>query len=238
MKLHLIRPIISSGLVIISISSVVAQVDYADKVSSLKNEFPKEDVIAYQHKQVINFLLNKDPAPGEAKVKAIVTTEVTLVPVKDYVKFEDGLFYNQQISVDNVKAIDSKGKEIFIQRQCGSYSRDDIFFDDTKLCVVKFPLEEKGKGCSYSYKETYNDVKYVTSFYFNNSIPAVEEIIEFDIPTWIEIDLREFNFQQAGIEKTTSKENDITKIIFRVKNASAYEDEDHSPNHGLFPINK
>jgi hypothetical protein len=172
MKLHLIRPIISSGLLIISYFTVTAQMDYADKVSSLKNEFPKEDVIAYQHKEVINFQLNKDAAPGDAKVKAIVTTEVTLVPVKDYVKYEDGLFYNEEISVDNVKAVNSKGKDVLIQRQCGSYSRDDIFFDDTKLCVVRFPLEEKGKGCNYSYKETYNDVKYLTSFYFNNSIPA------------------------------------------------------------------
>ena len=94
-------------------------------------------------------------------------------------------------------------------------------------------MEEKGKGCSYSYKETYNDVKYLTSFYFNNSISAVDEIIEFDIPSWMEIDFREFNFQGAGIEKTTSKENDITKIVFQLKNASAYEEEDHSPNHAL-----
>src|SRR6476620_3313094 len=146
MKLHLIRPIISFGLLIISFFTVTAQMDYADKVSSLKTQFPKEDVIAYQHKEVVNFILNKDAVPGEAKVKAIVTTEVTLVPVKDYVKYEDGLFYNEQISVDNVRAVSSKGKEFLIQRQCGSYSRDDIFFDDTKLCVIKFPLEEKGKG--------------------------------------------------------------------------------------------
>jgi hypothetical protein len=52
---------------------------------------------------------------------------------------------------------------------------------------VRFPLEEKGKGCSYSYKENYNDVKYLTSFYFNNSIPAVDEIIEFDIPAWMKL---------------------------------------------------
>ena len=218
MKLHRIRAIICFSLLTTSFFTVMAQMDYADKVSSLKNEFPKEDVIAYQHKEVINFLLNKDAAPGDAKVKAVVTTEVTLVPVKDYVKYEDGLFYNQEISVDNVKAVNSKGKEVFIQRQCGSYSRDDIFFDDTKLCVVRFPLEEKGKGCSYSYKETYNDVKYLTSFYFNNSIPAVDEIIEFDIPAWMEIDLREFNFQGVGTEKTTTK-NDITKF-FHLKNAS------------------
>ncbi|HZJ59465.1 MAG TPA: hypothetical protein VFD24_04290, partial [Chitinophagaceae bacterium] len=149
MRVHLIRPVISFILLLTSFFTATAQMDYADKVGSLKNEFPKEDVIAYQHKEIVNFLINKDAAPGESKVKAVVTTEVTLVPVKDYVKYEDGLFYNQQISVDNVKAVNSKGREIVIQRQCGSYSRDDIFFDDTKLCVVKFPLEEKGKGCSY-----------------------------------------------------------------------------------------
>ena len=127
MNLHPIRPVISSCLLIASSYTVTAQMDYADKVSSLKSEFPKEDVIAVQHKEVVNFMLNKDAAPGEAKVKAFVATEVTLVPVKDYVKYEDGLFYNQQISVDNVKAVNSKGKEILIQRQCGAYSRDDIF---------------------------------------------------------------------------------------------------------------
>ena len=63
MNLHLIRPILSSGL-LISFFAVTAQVDYADKVSSLKNEFPKEDVIAYQHKEVVSFLLNKDAGPG------------------------------------------------------------------------------------------------------------------------------------------------------------------------------
>ena len=148
MKLHRIRPIICSCLLTTSFFTVTAQMDYADKVSSLKNEFPKEDVIAYQHKEVINFLLNRDAAPGDAKVKAVVTTEVTLVPVKDYVKYEDGLFYNQEISVDNVKAVNSKGKEVLIQRQCGSYSRDDIFFDDTKLCVVGFHWKKKEKAAA------------------------------------------------------------------------------------------
>lgn len=210
-----------------------AQGDYADKVSSLKKQFPKEDVVAYQHKEVVNFSLNQNPLPGEGRVKATVTTQETLVPVKDYIKYEDGLFYNQQISVDNIKAVNSKGKEVMIQKQCGSYSQEDIFEDDTKLCVIKFPLEEKGKSFNYSYQEIYKDIKYLTSFYFNKNIPVVDEIIEFDIPTWMELDLREFNFQGAGIEKTTTKENDLTKISFHLKNAAAYEEEEHSPNHAL-----
>jgi transglutaminase-like putative cysteine protease len=233
MNYRLILPAFFSGILAFSFFTLQAQADYADKVSSLKNQFPKEDVIAYQHKETVSFSLNPNPVNAEGKVKATVTTQVTLVPVKDYIKYEDGLFYNQQISIDNIKAVNSKGKEIAIQKQCGSYSDEDIFHDDTKLCVVKFPLEEKGKSCSYTYQETYKDIKYLTSFYFNKNIPTVDETIEFDIPSWMEFDLREFNFQGAGIEKNTTKENDLTRISFHLKNAAAYEDEPHSPNHAL-----
>jgi hypothetical protein len=233
MNRRLILPLVFSGISFSCFHTAIAQADYADKVSTLKTQFPKEDVIASQHKETISFSLNTNPAPGEGKVKATVTTQVNLVPVKDFIKYEDGLFYNQQIAIDNIKATNSKGKEVAIQKQCGAYSEEDIFHDDTKLCIVKFSLEEKGKAFNYSYQENYKDIKYLTSFYFNNSIPAVDEIIEFDIPSWMEIDLREFNFQGTGIEKTTTRENDLTKISFHLQNAPAYEDEPHSPNHAL-----
>src|SRR4030095_14996335 len=233
MSHRFIRPIIFLISYFSPFYFAAAQADYVDKLSVLKSKFPKEDVVAYQHKEIISFSLNANPAPGEGKVKAAVITQISLVPVKDWVKYEDGLFYNQQIAIDNIKATNSKGKEVVIQKQCGSYSQEDIFHDDTKLCVVKFPLEEKGKAFTYSYKEIYKDIKYLTSFYFNKSIPVVDETIEFDVPSWMEIDLREFNFQGSTIEKTTTKENDFTKISFHLKNAAAYEDEPHSPNHAL-----
>jgi ABC-type uncharacterized transport system substrate-binding protein len=213
--------------------SLAAQTDFSDKVSSWKNQFPKEDVIALQSKKIVTFSLNANPALNEGKVKANVSNQVVLVPVKDILKYEDGLFYNDEISLDNIKAINSKGKEVVIQKQCGSYTDQEIFHSDTRLCVVKFPLEEKGKSCNLSYQENYKDVKYLTSFYFSSDIPVVEEVIEFNIPSWMDIDLREFNFQGAGIEKTTTKENDITKISFRLKDVPAYKEEKHSPNHAL-----
>jgi len=228
-----ILPFVLSAISSFSFFASSAQADYADKVTTLKSQFPTEEVIAYEHKEVVNFSLNQNPAPGEGKVRATVTTHMTLVPVKDYIKYEDGLFYNQQISIDNIKATNSKGKELLIQRECGSYSQEDIFHDDTKMCVIKFQLEERGKSCSYTYQEIYKDIKYLTTFYFNKSVPVVDETIEFDIPSWMEFDLREFNFDDAGIEKTTTRENDLTKISFHLKNAPAYEEEDHSPNHAL-----
>src|SRR5436190_2330652 len=112
-----------------------------------------------------------------------------------------------------------------------SYSESNIFHRDTKLCMVAFPLTEKGKAFKYTYQEKYKDVKFLTSSYFNEQIPTIEKTIEFDVPSWMEIDLREFNFSGSTIEKTTSKEGDLTKIIFSLKNVAPYEKESNAPNH-------
>lgn len=207
--------------------------DFTDKISTWKSKFPKEDIVAAQYKKIITFSLNTSANAGEPRVKASVATEITLVPLKDFVKFQDGIFYYQDISLDSFKAINSKGKEVFIEKLCGSYQQEDIFYDDTKLCRIKLGLEEKGKACRYSYRENYRDVKYLTSSYFNSIIPVAEKIIEYDIPSWLEIELHEFNFKRTPVEKNSYKENDITKIVYNLKDISAYEDEPHSPNRAL-----
>ena len=211
-----------------------SQADLSGKVSSWKSQFPKEDVIAYSYKQTVTFVLNESSKPGEASVGAKVVNELTLVPVKEYIKFEDGLFYDDEMSIDNVKAINSKGKEVMIQKLCGSYKDENIFHSDSKYCSVTFPLEEKGKSFTYRYEENYRDIKYLTSFYFHQQIPIVDRVIEFNIPSWLETDLREFNFKNSGkIEKTSAKDGDVTRISFTAKDLPGFHREPSSPNHAL-----
>jgi len=213
--------------------SSTAQTVYTDKIPEWKKTFPKEEVVANLFKEVIDFTLNPAAAAGEARVKATVSSETMLVPVKDFLKYEDGLFYNEQIAIENVKVLNTDKKEITIQKLCGDYSSEDIFHSDAKLCVVKFPLAEKGKPFNYTFQENYKDVKYLTSFYFLQHYPVVERIVQFNIPSWLELDLREFNFAGHDIKKTSVKEGDITKVIFQISNTQAYTSEPHSPNHAL-----
>ena len=210
-----------------------SQSDFTGSISSWKTTFPKEDVIAYSYKESVNFFLNTDPKPDEGNVKATVVNEMTLVPLKDFIKYEDGLYYNDEVSVDNLKAVSAKGKDVKVQKLCGSFRDDDIFHSDSKFCSVSFPLEEKGKGFSYRYENNYRDIKYLTSFYFHHHLPVVERIIEFNIPSWLEVDLREFNFKNGNIERKTVKENDITKITFTLRDVPAFHNEPSSPNHAL-----
>ena len=223
-------------LIIFFIGCIVnchAQTTFTDKIAGWKTTFPKEEVVANLFKEVIDFTLVASPAVGEAKVKAKVSSETVLVPVKDFIKYEDGLFYNDEMSVENIKVLNPDNKDVTVQKLCGDYSSENIFHSDAKLCVVKFPLAEKGKPFNYTFQENYHDVKYLTSFYFLQHYPVIERIVQFNIPAWLEVDLREFNFEGYAIQKTTLKEGDITKISFRITNTQAYKSESHSPNHAI-----
>lgn len=210
-----------------------SQSDYTASLPSWKTLFPKEDVIVSSYRQTINFSLNTNAGPGEGNVKANIINELTLVPQKDFMKYQDGLYYNDEIVIENVKVTNSKGKEIPVQKLCGSYKDEDIFHSDSKFCSIAFPMEEKGKAFSYRYEDNYRDIKYLTSFYLHHHLPVAERIIEFNIPSWLEMDLREFNFKNATVEKKSVKENDITKITFIVKNIPSFQREPSSPNHAL-----
>lgn len=224
-----------SGTLTLSLAflATFAQTSYTEKLTDWKKAFPKEDVVAATYKETVDFTLNTAPKPGEGKVKASVLTEIVLVPVKDYLKYEDGLFYNEEISIDNLKVSNPENKEVRADKSCGSYSEENIFHSDAKLCIVKFPLGERGKAFRYSYQSNYRDIKFLTSFYFHDHIPSSERIVQFNVPSWMELDLREFNFGGAGIEKTSVKEGDVTKISFRMRDVPAYTSEPHSPNHAL-----
>lgn len=221
------------GLALLICSDTFSQTDYTSNLPSWKTLFPKEDVIVSTYKETISFSYNPNPGPGEGNVKATVSNELVLVPQKDFMKYQDGLYYNDEVSIDNVKAINSKGKEIPVQKLCGSYKDNDIFHSDSKFCSIAFPLEEKGKGFTYRYENNYRDIKYMTSFYLHHHLPVAERIIEFNIPSWLETDLREFNFGNAGVEKKVVKENDITRVTFTIKNLSSFKREPSSPNHAL-----
>ena len=100
------------NIVLFSFVAVVccSQTDYSSQLSTWKSKFPEEEFVAASYRTVISFTLNPNPKNGFAKVNVVVRNEMTIVPTKDFKAFEDGLFYNQQVSIDNVKAVNSKGK--------------------------------------------------------------------------------------------------------------------------------
>jgi Transglutaminase-like enzymes, putative cysteine proteases len=209
------------------------QSSFTNQIPEWKKLFPKDEVIAATYKEVVDFELNPNAKSDEGKIKAIVRNEMTILPLKDYAKYEDGIGYNDEVSVDNLKVVNPDGKEVQVQKINTSYNEDYIFHSDQKICIYKFPLQEKGKSFNCSFQENYHDVKYLTSLYFHNSIPVAERVIEFNIPSWVDIDLREFNFLGYNIEKTSVKQGDITRVTYKILNIPGFVSESHAPNRAL-----
>src|SRR3982751_4237394 len=93
-----VMKVCSAGILSLSFLAGFCQTSFTDKIPEWKKAFPKEDVIAVSCKEIVDFSLNPNPKPGEADVKASVLNEVIIVPVKDYLKYDDGFFYNDEVS--------------------------------------------------------------------------------------------------------------------------------------------
>src|SRR5687768_1625577 len=111
-----LRNTLITSFVIIAALEGNSQTTYADKIADWKKQFKKEDVIAVSHKEIVNFSLNPDAKPGESKVKATVLNEITIVPVKDFMKYEDGVFYYDEVAIENLKALNAENKEVKIEK--------------------------------------------------------------------------------------------------------------------------
>ncbi|HEX2536024.1 MAG TPA: transglutaminase domain-containing protein [Chitinophagaceae bacterium] len=226
------KPLLPVFLCLLSVTAA-AQTLYSGKLSDWKARFPKEDVVAVSLKQTVDFELNPNPAPGEGKVKAVVTTEQVLVPLKDFYKYEDALFYYDEMAVEGVKVVNEGTKNVPFEKQCQSYRDEDIFHSDTKYCLIKFQFAEKGKPVTFTYQNRYRDIKYLTSFYLRHHLPTVDRTIQFNVPSWLEMDFREFNFTGKGVHRSSVSEGGITRITFRQQEVPAYQREPSSPNHAL-----
>ena len=203
--------------------------DYTASIPSFKKKYPKSDIVAVSFTEEISFAIAGKGT--DEKVTAATATTQVLVPVKDFLNRQDAIFYDDESTIENVK-ITAKGKTVKPPMQCMDYQSEGIFHSDAKVCVMNIPLESKGLPVSYSFDKKYKDVKYLTSVYFHESVPVEEKIVVFNVPDWLETELREFNFAGYDIKKDVQKDavNKTTKYIYRLKNIPQFEREARSPH--------
>jgi transglutaminase-like putative cysteine protease len=205
------------------------QQDYSNSIPGFKTKYPKAEVVAVAFTEEYSFGIASKGT--EEKITATTSTSQVLVPLKDYSSNSDAVFYDDESSVENLKAL-SKGKPLKLAMQCMDYQSEGIFHSDAKVCMFKIPLETKGLPVTFSYDKKYKDVKYLTSVYFHESVPVEEKTVTFNVPDWLEVELREFNFDGYDIKKEVQKDAaaKLTKYTYRLKNIPSFEREFRSPH--------
>jgi len=111
-----------------------------------------------------------------------------------------------------------------------SYEQDGIFHSDAKSYYYSIPMYYWGEVIKYQYIKTYTDVKYILPLYFRSFYPSERKEFRITIPTWLDAEIKEFNFDEYTIEHTTesSKEGGITHI-YTLKEGGVWKRENHAP---------
>ncbi len=201
--------------------------DYSASLPAFRNKYPKNDIVAVSYREEYTFSTG-----NTGNVVATENITQVLVPVKDFISSGQVVFYNDESSIETIKASSSKTRNIRFTRECSDYQSNGIFHSDARICKIAIPLEERGLPIYFSYEKKIRDVKYLTSVYFHEYLPVEEKTIVFNVPDWLEIDIREFNFEGYSIQKKTEKDasGKNTVYTYQLKNLQALQKEYRSPN--------
>ncbi|PKA83937.1 transglutaminase superfamily protein [Ulvibacter sp. MAR_2010_11] len=199
-----------------------------EQAKQLKSAFEDEDVIALSKKIVVSFNRNK----RAGFVEAIKQQSITLLNISSNSRLQYPVFYDSESEVERFQLKDYRGKDLG-----GASSRiydehlksEDMFHTDyrVKFANITFPLQ--GYAIEIDTEKKYNDVKYFTSEYFSDQYRILDGELSITIPDWLDMEIKEFNFEGFDIQKTAETVREGQKITYTFKGIDPQSDEANTP---------
>lgn len=192
----------------------------------LKELFPDDQVAFIRNSDKISFDLDK----REGKVTVSEENESTLINLDTRADIHHYSFYDGE-SVITQFTIESKNqKRTDYKIEDEAYTSDDLFHNDVRVEHVYLDFPVNAFTYDIALDKLYRDIKYFTNVYFIDDYPALERKIEFEIPDWLNLELREMNFEGYEIEKTVTEGRNNSKIhTYILKMAPGHFDDPKSP---------
>jgi hypothetical protein len=189
-----------------------------------------ELVSLYQHKYkeceavIINSESEYEFDLAENKVQVNEDKDQKLLSLRYYTFINEVEFYDSNSAIEEFSCESSLNqKSENSDKVCGNYTSSEYFFDDNKFCSHKLKLQEAGEIWKTHVSKIFNDSKYLTSVYFHDKYPIVSKKIKFKIPSDIEVDIREFNFEKFEVKKHERPEGRFRVVEYTISNLSAME---------------
>lgn len=87
-----------------------------------------------------------------------------------------GVYYGDNISLDRAHSLGLKPAY-------RNVTPENVFYDDTKLCVFTLDFDKKGRKLKTSFERTFNDIRYFTRIYLSEPYYAKQKTVTLRIPT-------------------------------------------------------
>ena len=199
----------------------------------IRESHDKDDVAIVESTENITFELNKN----ESKVIVNHSVNEKLMNINHRANIQKYEFYDSESKIEtfNIKYRNDKNTNNYIVDEF--YKDNDLFYNDARVkhTVVNFPVQ--GYTYNYELEKKYEDVKYFTALYFNDEFPILNKKIIVTVPEWLNIELKEFNFDAAKVEKSQTKDSKNNTIYtFILKDIPAiYKEEDAPGRSYIYP---
>lgn len=194
--------------------------------SELKELFPDDQVAFLKNHDEISFDLD-----GRAgKVTVTKKNQSTLINLDSRADIRYYTFYDGESEVTDfeVESKNQKRTDHFVKDE--AYTSDDLFHNDVRVKHVYLDFPVNAFTYNAEITKEYRDIKYFTNVYFIDDYPALERKISIEIPEWLNLELREMNFDGYDIQKSVSQEkNGSSRYTYVLKMANGHYDDPNAP---------
>ncbi|HMG81391.1 MAG TPA: transglutaminase domain-containing protein [Ferruginibacter sp.] len=177
----------------------------------------------------LNYSFDYNRHDKAVKIKEEQTTTYNCLSYRTEIPI--GELYNDKTTVDEVKiTVDgNKAKNIIPQYQY--YSVGEYFFTDEHICNFLLPIERAGSSSQVHFEKTITDPHYFSTIFLSDDYNVQNKTVTFEVPRWMKLEIKEFNFAGHDITKTTvyDSREDADIITYTIKNLSAITQEGNSP---------
>ncbi len=154
-------------------------------------------------------------------------TKEAIVADKENVTYHNALFFDNESEIGKVKATSYKKRPVYISSATSAYESEGIFHSDAKIHTVSFPLTQD-VPTYFEANVEYKDAKYLPSVYFHTFYPIRKKRIIVEVPKWLDVEIKEFNFDKAEVKKQVKEEKNTTIYEFEMTELEARERESNS----------
>ena len=172
--------------------------DDIKKAEILKLKFPDDKVAIETSINTITFGFDKK----NEKITVNNSKIEKLINLDSRSDIQRYCFYDGESSILNFKVKYKNNKNKYFYYKDEAFTSNDLFHNDTRVQYghIDFPL--KGYRHTVEIEKIIKDIKYFTSIYFNDELPTEQKTVTIEIPNWLNIELKEMNFEGSIIEKT------------------------------------
>lgn len=219
-------------LFLCSAQLVTAQINTPESIklaSDLGKQFPEAIVYQEENSSTLAFSVT------DGKIKGAILNMVE-DHVSEYLSLKDnvaiGVYegYGAFSSIDKIQSSTKNGKKYVLNYSVAvdkAVESGGIFHSDARYKVIELNFASKGEREKSEVTKSFKDYKFLEALYFHTSYPQKKRVISIKLPSSVDVDLMEFNFEGYDIKKSTATDPKtfIKTITYELYNVRPHEGE-------------